>query len=100
MNFARYCWLNASKFPEREFIIESYPSKRIRKALTWKQLNDQTNKLANFMMKECGVKKGDIVGCANAYESPLASLLNHCERSPLAPSNHDRAIRIQYPDPP
>jgi acyl-CoA synthetase (AMP-forming)/AMP-acid ligase II len=61
MNFARFCGLNASKFPEREFIIESYPSKGIRKAITWKQLNDQTNKLANFMKKECGVKKGDIV---------------------------------------
>src|SRR5512136_2786726 len=61
MNFARFCWLNASKFPEREFIIESYPSKGIRKAITWKQLNDQANKLANFMIKECGVKKGDIV---------------------------------------
>ena len=61
MNFARFCWLNASKFPEREFIIESYPSKGIRKAITWKQLNDQTNKLANFMMKECGIKKGDVV---------------------------------------
>ena len=61
MNFGRFCWLNASKFPEREFIIESYPSKGVRKAITWKQLNDQTNKLANFMMKECGVKKGDVV---------------------------------------
>jgi len=61
MNFARFCRLNASKFPDREFIIESYPSKNLRKAITWKELNDQTNKLANFMMKECGVKKGDIV---------------------------------------
>ncbi len=61
MNFARFCWLNASKFPEREFIIECYPSKGIRKAINWKQLNDHTNKLANYMKKECGVKKGDIV---------------------------------------
>jgi acyl-coenzyme A synthetase/AMP-(fatty) acid ligase len=53
--------LNASKFPDREFIIESTPSKGIRRAITWKELNDQTNKLANFMTKECGVKKGDIV---------------------------------------
>src|SRR5512137_2461857 len=50
MNFARFCWLNASKFPGREFIIESYPSKGIRKAITWQQLDDQTNRLANFMM--------------------------------------------------
>jgi acyl-CoA synthetase (AMP-forming)/AMP-acid ligase II len=61
MNFARFCWLNASKFPDREFIIESYPSKGIRRAITWKEINDQTNKLANFMVRECGIKKGDIV---------------------------------------
>jgi acyl-coenzyme A synthetase/AMP-(fatty) acid ligase len=61
MNFARFCRLNASKFPDREFIIESTPSKNLRRAITWKDLNDQTNKVANFLMKDCGVKKGDIV---------------------------------------
>ena len=61
MNFARFCWLNASKFPDREFLIESYPSKKMRRVLTWKDLNDQTNKVANFLVKECGIKKGDIV---------------------------------------
>jgi len=61
MNFARYCWLNASKFPDREFLIESYPSKRERRALDWSGLNDQTNRLANFLVEECQVKKGDIV---------------------------------------
>jgi acyl-CoA synthetase (AMP-forming)/AMP-acid ligase II len=61
MNFARFCWLNASKFPDREFLIESYPSKKMRRVLTWKDLNDQTNKVANFLIKECGIKKGDIV---------------------------------------
>jgi acyl-CoA synthetase (AMP-forming)/AMP-acid ligase II len=61
MNFARFCRLNASKFPNREFLIESYPSKKVRRALTWKELNDQTNKVANFLIKECGIKKGDVV---------------------------------------
>ena len=61
MNFSRFCQLNASKFPNREFIIESYPSRNLRRAITWKELDAQTNKLANFMMKECGLKKGDIV---------------------------------------
>ena len=27
MNFAKFSGLNASKFPKREFIIETYPSK-------------------------------------------------------------------------
>jgi len=61
MNFARFSGLNASKFPKREFIIESYPSKGLRRSLTWEQFDDQANKLANYLTKECGVKKGDIV---------------------------------------
>ena len=60
-NFARFCRLNASKFPDREFLIESWPSKNFRRALTWRELEEQTNKLANYLIKECGVKKGDIV---------------------------------------
>jgi acyl-CoA synthetase (AMP-forming)/AMP-acid ligase II len=61
MNFGRFCWLNASKFPNREFLIESYPSKKMRRALTWKELNEQTNKVANYLIKDCGIKKGDVV---------------------------------------
>jgi len=61
MNFARFCQLNAKKFPNREFLIETMPSKNMRRSLTWKELNEQTNKVANFLVKECGVKKGDIV---------------------------------------
>ncbi len=60
-NFARFNLLNAKKYPGREFLIESWPSKNARRVLTWKDLNEQTNKLANFLMKECGVGKGDIV---------------------------------------
>lgn len=60
-NFARFCGLNASKFPQREFLIESYPSQGTRRTLTWEQLDQQTNKLANFLIRECGLKKGDCV---------------------------------------
>lgn len=61
MNFSSFCGLNASKFPKREFLIESYPSKKERRVLTWEELEDQTNKVANYLIKECGIKKGDIV---------------------------------------
>ena len=61
MNFGMFSGLNASKFPKREFIIESYPSKGLRRSFTWEQFDDQANKLANYLMKDCGVKKGDIV---------------------------------------
>ena len=61
MNFARFCQLNARKFAEREFLIESYPSRGVRRSLTWRQLNDRSNALANYLVAECGVTKGDIV---------------------------------------
>lgn len=61
MNFARFCRLNAGKYPDREFLIESYPSKKTRRTLTWSQLEDQTNKIARYLADDCGIKKGDIV---------------------------------------
>jgi len=61
MNFARFCCLNASKFPGREFVIESYPSKKTRRVLNWRELDEQTNKVANYLIEECGIKKGDVV---------------------------------------
>ena len=61
MNFARFCRLNAKKFPEREFLIESWPSKGVRRSLTWKEFNGQADKFANYIMKKCAVGKGDIV---------------------------------------
>jgi len=61
MNFARFCRLNASKFPKREFLIESYPSKKTRRVLTWEELEEQTNRVAGYLVRECGIKKGDVV---------------------------------------
>ncbi len=88
MNFAMFSGLNASKFPKREFIIESYPSKGQRRALTWEQFNDQANKLANYLMKDCGVKKGDIVlhlmmNCMEWYASYIAVLKTGATVTPL-----------------
>jgi acyl-CoA synthetase (AMP-forming)/AMP-acid ligase II len=61
MNFARFSTLNAKKYPTREFIIESHPSKNLRRSITWQVYEETTNKIANFLMKECGVKPGDSV---------------------------------------
>ncbi|NLE74658.1 MAG: acyl--CoA ligase [Actinobacteria bacterium] len=61
MNFARFCALNAAKFAEREFLIESYPSRNFRRVLTWTDLEVQTNKLANYLRNVCGIGKGDFV---------------------------------------
>jgi acyl-CoA synthetase (AMP-forming)/AMP-acid ligase II len=88
MNFAMFSGLNASKFPKREFIIESYAEKGIRRSLTWEQFDDQANKLANYLMKECGVKKGDIVvhlmmNCMEWYASYIAVLKTGATVTPL-----------------
>ncbi|HVN96996.1 MAG TPA: class I adenylate-forming enzyme family protein [Syntrophorhabdaceae bacterium] len=88
MNFAMFSSLNASKFPEREFIIESYPSKKVRRSLTWEEFDGQANKLANYLVKECGIKKGDIVvhlmmNCMEWYASYIAVLKTGATVTPL-----------------
>jgi len=88
MNFGMFSGLNASKFPKREFIIESYAEKGIRRSLTWEQFDDQANKLANYLMKECGVNKGDIVlhlmmNCMEWYASYIAVLKTGATVTPL-----------------
>jgi len=88
MNFAMFSGLNASKFPKREFIIESYPSKGLRRSLTWEQFDDQANKIANYLVKDCGVKKGDIVlhlmmNCMEWYASYIGVLKTGATVTPL-----------------
>ncbi len=88
MNFAMFSGLNASKFPRREFIIESYPSRGLRRSLTWEEYNDQANKLANYLMKECRVKKGDVVvhlmmNCMEWHASYIAVLKTGATITPL-----------------
>ncbi len=88
MNFAMFSGLNASKFPKREFIIESFPSKKQRRSLTWKEFDDQANKIANYLIKDCGVRKGDIVvhlmmNCMEWYASYIAVLKTGATVTPL-----------------
>ncbi|MDD3846139.1 MAG: class I adenylate-forming enzyme family protein [Syntrophorhabdaceae bacterium] len=88
MNFAMFSGLNASKFPQREFIIESFPSKKQRRSLTWREFDDQANKIANYLIKDCGVKKGDIVvhlmmNCMEWYASYIAVLKTGATVTPL-----------------
>jgi acyl-coenzyme A synthetase/AMP-(fatty) acid ligase len=61
MNFAMFSGLNAGKFSKREFIIESYPSRKERRSLTWEQFDNEANKIANYLVNDCGVRKGDVV---------------------------------------
>lgn len=61
MNFGNYGIINAKKYPDKEFLVELRPSQNQRRSLTWKQFNEETNKVANYLQKDCGVKKGDFV---------------------------------------
>jgi len=61
MNFASYGMINARKYPHKEFLIEYTPSKNIRRVLTWKDFNEQTNKVANYLQKQLGIKRKDFV---------------------------------------
>ncbi len=60
MNFAWYGIVNAQKYPEKEFLAELTPSKNLRRSMTWKEFNAETNKVANYLQK-LGVQKGDFV---------------------------------------
>jgi acyl-CoA synthetase (AMP-forming)/AMP-acid ligase II len=51
---------NARKYPDDIALIELRPSKNYRKAITWKEFNDNANRVANALLK-WGIKKDDKV---------------------------------------
>lgn len=61
MNYARYAVINARHLPNKICLIERTPSKNQRRTLTWKQFNDEINRVANYLTRELGVKDGDFV---------------------------------------
>jgi len=61
MNFAYFSIINGKKYSCQEFLIERNPGQNQRRTLTWKEFNDQTNIVANYLRDELGVKKGDSV---------------------------------------
>jgi acyl-CoA synthetase (AMP-forming)/AMP-acid ligase II len=61
MNYARYAVVNARHLPDKVCLIERTPSKNQRRTLTWKQFNDEINRVANYLTRELGVKDGDFV---------------------------------------
>jgi acyl-CoA synthetase (AMP-forming)/AMP-acid ligase II len=53
--------INARHLPNKVCLIERTPSKNQRRTLTWKQFNDEINRVANYLTKELGVKEGYFV---------------------------------------
>ena len=61
MNYATYAKIHARHLPDKVCLIERTPSRNQRRTLTWKQFNDEINRVANYLSKELGVKDGDYV---------------------------------------
>ena len=61
MNFSSYGVINAGKYPQKDFLIECTPSMNKRRVLPWREFNEETNRVANYLQKELGIKKGDFV---------------------------------------
>ncbi|RJR46257.1 MAG: long-chain fatty acid--CoA ligase [Desulfobacteraceae bacterium] len=51
---------NARMFPDRIALIERVPSKNLRSEVTWRELDDWVNRIANALANR-GVRKGDTV---------------------------------------
>ena len=51
---------NARLYPDEIALIELHPGKNLRKAVTWREFDEQANRLANALI-ERGIKKDDKV---------------------------------------
>jgi acyl-CoA synthetase (AMP-forming)/AMP-acid ligase II len=61
MNYANYAVVHARHLPDKICLIERTPSINQRRTLTWRQFNDEINKVANYLSKDLGIKDGDFV---------------------------------------
>lgn len=60
MNISEMLARNSRLYPNNIALIERTPSKGVRKQVTWKQFDDDVNKIANALLAK-GIKKGDRV---------------------------------------
>jgi acyl-CoA synthetase (AMP-forming)/AMP-acid ligase II len=61
LNYSAYAAIHAQNIPDKVCLIERTPSDNDRKTYTWKEFNNEINRLANYLSKEMGVKHGDYV---------------------------------------
>ena len=61
MNYANYAAVHARHLADKICLIERTPSVNRRRSLTWRQFNDDINKVANYLSKDLGIKDGDFV---------------------------------------
>lgn len=60
MNISEMLYKNAISFPNDIALIELLPSQGKRRTITWKEFDDNANRVANIL-KQRGIKKGDKV---------------------------------------
>lgn len=60
MNISEILARNARTFPDDIALVERFPSKNLRKKITWQQFDEKVNRIANALV-ERGVGKGDRV---------------------------------------
>ncbi len=61
MNYANYAAVHARHLADKICLIERTPSVNQRRTLTWRQFNDEINKVANYLSKDLRIKDGDFV---------------------------------------
>jgi acyl-CoA synthetase (AMP-forming)/AMP-acid ligase II len=61
MNYASYAAIHARHLPDKVCLIERTPSQGSRRTLTWREFNDEINKVANYLSGELAIKDGDFV---------------------------------------
>ena len=61
MNYANYAAVHARHLADKICLIERTPSVNQRRTLTWRQFNEEINKVANYLSKDLGIKDGDFV---------------------------------------
>ena len=61
MNYANYAAVHARHLADKICLIERTPSVNQRRTLTWRQFDEEINKVANYLSKDLGIKDGDFV---------------------------------------
>ena len=61
MNYSGYAAIHAQNIPEKVCLIERTPASNQRETFTWKEFDDEINRVANYLSKELGVTHGDYV---------------------------------------
>jgi acyl-CoA synthetase (AMP-forming)/AMP-acid ligase II len=61
MNYARDATIHSRHLPNNICLVERTPSTACRRTLTWRQFNDEINRVANYLSTELGVRAGDYV---------------------------------------